>query len=194
MRLPSFGAWYMLVPLLAVTALSGCADQELHAAMTRDGPVLHLPRAMRKVLDEYAPGFQPWTLPEYGREAVETWSGSPGTPLFAVIGDFNGDSVKDIALEGRNRQHHFSFVILSRYDTFYVLELFPREARSLVPSDWKKPDFLMLQPPGVVESPPGLEPGPLQLETDAIHSIYDSQASVIYYWGQRGFLEYATGD
>jgi hypothetical protein len=152
--------------------------------------------AMRRVLDSYAPGFRPWRLEDYGREGMEAWAGDPANALFAVVGDFNGDGVPDVALDGHDRTHNYRFVILSSDSaTFTVRELTRKWRRS--PREWngqKKPDFFLPARPGLVRAPESLEPEPLRLETDAIHVVYDSQASVVLYWREGCFREYFTGD
>lgn len=165
-------------------------------AMTREGPVLRLPPAMRRALDSYAPGFRAWRLEDYGREAVEAWTADPTNALFGVVGDFNGDGVRDVALDGHDGTYSYRFVILSSDSaTFTIRELRRKWRRS--PREWngqKKPDFFLPARPGVVRGPESLEPEPLRLETDALHLVYDSQASVVLYWREGCFREYFTGD
>lgn len=193
--------------VLAVALASSCATDsrpgdewpeshpsENELSMTETGPVLRLPPAMQSVLDAYSPGFTPWALSDYSEEVVSFQRENPQESLFGVAGDFNGDGVQDVGLEGYDQQHELSFVILSEGGGFRIVELDPRRPLYYRPKRLKRPILLLREPPGIVQGPGSIEPEPLQLATDAIHWVYDGQASVIYYWRDGRFQAYTTGD
>jgi hypothetical protein len=63
-------------------------------------PVLDLPPAMQQALAQQAPLFVPWRWEEYAARIRDAYQPSAHEGVFAVIADFNGDSVPDVALDG----------------------------------------------------------------------------------------------
>jgi len=81
--------------------------------------VLRLPRAMARVLYDSLPGFAPNPLSQYGPKTV-AWmlERDPGAALPSlVVGDFNGDSTLDVAMEGTTAKESSFFLLLSKSDT-----------------------------------------------------------------------------
>jgi hypothetical protein len=124
--------------------------------------------------------------------------------LFAAIGDFNGDKILDIVLDGDNGREGARLVILSDGSRFRVekvapLEVVPPQIRQFRtrPRAAKEADLgvgegLSLVRPGTYRS--SYEPQPLVLTTDAFELHYFEKASSIYYYRNGGWHEFTTSD
>lgn len=165
-----------------------------HVAYADTGPVIRLPPNMRRVLDDYAPEFSPWRRDAYARDVLAHFAADSAAPLFGAVGDFNGDGVPDVALQGYTRQHELFFVLLSAEDTVRVIELRRRDLY-FAPRGLERDRYLRT----VTEGEPldvsrELSERPPALRHDAIMEIVEGRAAVLYYWTGERFDTYVVGD
>jgi hypothetical protein len=151
-------------------------------------PVLVLPDAMAQALKTFDPDFKPRRFADY-----PSWIRQDKAKLsavqapFAVVGDFNGDKVLDVVIDGDDRVSGRRLVILSSGAAFQVTEV-DKERRT--PGEVRV--GLTLVRPGVVRSPH--ESKPLRLQTDAFEvDYYETSAKVVYLTGGT-WHEYWTSD
>jgi hypothetical protein len=151
---------------------------------------------MRDALRAYAPGYTPWRLQDYDTEAAAHAHGPSPIPLFGATGDFNGDGVSDLVLQGHDASNELSFVILSGQRAFTVIELlrqpWPPEARSM-----KRRLYVQHIGPGKIDVPAGLAAAvgpPPTLATDAFEEVVEGEAGTLYYWKDGKFEQYPLGD
>lgn len=95
----------VLIPfsLALVGGLAACAKKsdDPRIELTDVGYALHLPPAMQQALDSVAPGFHPIRASSFRSDAAQTVGIGTGIPtLFATVGDFRHDGLKDVAVEG----------------------------------------------------------------------------------------------
>ena len=95
----------MAVPALAlVLALAACSSKPADPAVqfATVGFILQLPPAMQQALDAAEPGFRMVTPDKFRSDVAQQAALGSGTlsPLFATLGDFDGDGTKDAIVEG----------------------------------------------------------------------------------------------
>ncbi len=167
--------------------------------------VLRLPETMKAALRVYDPEFRPYRQEDYLPSIRKSYSFSLRRTLFSVIGDFNGDSVLDVALEGHSRARDLLLVILSEGRHFRVLEI--RRSPYLDPEkDWYQMGqdksgrdivetgrwvYLERRAPGKIK---GMEPRPLVLQNEAFEEVAFEKASTLFYYHRGRFQVYVTSD
>ena len=163
---------------------------------------LVMPKAMWAALERHAPGFTPFRFEQYAPHLFRRGPGwhyevTERQAPFAVVGDFNGDKIKDVVVNGCTRRSCGPVAVLSQGKRFVASDVAPGAEQAPEyprPGDYPLEDVLRLVPPSVVHSP-HLEPKPLVLKTDAVEEIYFEKAAAIYYFtGDRYFATYATSD
>lgn len=172
------------------------AGQGPYLAMSDTGPVLRLPPGMHDALAAYAPRFRPWRLDEYYADVAARAGPPERLPLFGVAGDFNGDGVVDVALQGHDAASEYFVAIVSEGASFRVVELLKRPYVP-DPGGPGRAAYLRPVPPGRVDVPPAVEalegPAPV-LTTDAFEEVFEGQVGVLYYWKDGRFVEYVLGE
>ena len=204
--------------LVAIVAFASCCWPVVgvaqHIQRTGGDPTLVLPPAMKAALVSFDPTFRPWTLRDY---LPEVWRRpcrpTPGCELylyrltprqapFAVIGDFNGDHVLDVVVDGESGGAARRIVVLSHGRRFVASE--PQRAGTtpeplppgvVGPEAPEAPLAAVAAPPqrpfeswiqlvrrGKHES--GYEERPLILKTDAILTII---------WDKSAYIDYLQG-
>src|SRR5436190_15851311 len=97
----------MRKPIVAVLllALAACGEKrpdDPSVALGAAGFALHLPLAMQQALDAQAPGLRLVSTASFrsdvGQASAEAGGGLQ--PLFALVGDFDGDGTQDAVVEG----------------------------------------------------------------------------------------------
>ena len=150
---------------------------------------------MARLLDDSLPGFTPEQRAGFDT-AVVRWVGRPLDPMPAdsatseeqrlasaltvVVGDFNGDGQRDVALQGTSGGSMAIVMLLAAPDsvarpTLIYVERPARRGESEITED-----YLVIVHPGDIR---GYEDGvpPLHLRTDAIERVFFEKGSQIYY-------------
>ena len=168
---------------------------------------LSMPDAMWAALENHAPGFAPFRVDDYSQFLLPFLKPSPRKTVkwryemterqvpFAVIGDFNGDNVPDVVVNGCSPTRCGPIAVLSRGKGYVAIDLRPgskRNERDQPPMDGLNEDVLALVKAGVVRS--AWEPEPLRLKMDAVEEFYWGTSSTIYYYAGGTFKGYVTGD
>jgi|SRR5688500_9732929 len=191
--------------LLLMTALTNAG------AGARTGPHIEprggsyelvMPNPMWAALEKHVPNFTIYRFDEFepslfrpglGRHSEVTDRQSP----FAVVGDFNGDRIRDVIVNGCTPTSCGLIAVLSHRKRFVAADVGPPlpQARGYPrPNDVPMETVLRLVRPGVIHSP-HLEGKPLVLKTDAVEDIFVGKGSGVYYYSGSGSFEYyATGD
>jgi len=87
---------------------------------------LFLSDEIKQALHDYDSTFQIWKSSDF----VKSCDGNPNyykcserQLQYAVIGDFNGDSIKDVVVFGRNRKQSLVLGVISQNDTYQVIKI-----------------------------------------------------------------------
>jgi hypothetical protein len=192
--------WLLLgVTLVAVTP---AAAQRIERV--RGEPTLVLPPAMKTALNRILPNFRVRQLREYpeylwksscnGCEPYWYRFNTRSAP-FAVIGDFNGDQVLDVVVDGDTPQGAGRRAAILSSGGAYKASIIASLGDTPPPDGrerWTPGEGLRLIKKGVHES--GYESRPLRLTTDAFEvSIFEKAAYIVYLRNGR-WNEYITGD
>lgn len=93
-----------VVSLLAASVLAACASKPPDPAVQFSvvGFSLQLPDGMQQALNAAMPGFRMVTPDKFRSDVSQQSALGTGRidPLFATLGDFNGDGSKDVIVEG----------------------------------------------------------------------------------------------
>jgi hypothetical protein len=201
-----------------VVVMSAANPSSAQQITTRSSePLLVLPETMAVVLQRFDPEFHPRRLKDY---PPFLWR-RPCSPVpdctrflyrpdarqapFAVIGDFNGDRILDVVIDGDNRTTGRRIVLLSSRAGVQVTEIdqlsrIPPsvEASRDNPAAFRSDDEdgvsqgLSRVRPGTYKS--SFETSPLVLTTDAfMETFYGKAAAIRYYRGGR-WLRYVIAD
>ena len=137
--------------------------------------ILRLPSEMARVLYDSLPGFTPLPQSGYPVDVMSTHD----SPLSIVVGDFNGDSTRDVAMIGDSENTPAFIFLLAKSDrvpeprVVYVLRPAPN-----VPTDLRSYYIQSVAPQRIAY--PGSPEAILDLKTDAIHAVSEN-VSTIYY-------------
>jgi len=137
--------------------------------------VLYLPSEMARVLHDSLPGFTPLQQSAYPADLVAHHS----SPLSVVIGDFNGDSRRDIAVIGDSENTPAFFILLGKSDSIAeariisILRPVPNRPTNL------RSYYIEYVGPERIAYPDNPK-HVLNLRTDAIHAVSED-VSTIYY-------------
>jgi hypothetical protein len=152
-----------------------------HAAIRRDGQ-LSLSASMRDVLRGYDPAFRPYTVNEW--PGPGNYEYSETQIPWALIGDFDGDLISDVALYGRSRGDEVVLAVLSGHGNARVAEVARRPSKK-----GGAHPFLELIPRGTVYSPCWARKG--TPDTDAIGIASPGVARFDYALVNGEFIVYA---
>jgi len=192
--------------VLLTIVVGGCAKQEGQqsqadsatasttvalTATTTKKTQLELPHAMRTALDQFAPSFEPFSPAEYSRDVVpDSTSWLTNTP-YQAKGDFNGDGLPDLALNGHDSTRELLIVLLSQPDSTY--RVYPLKDIGRQPT-YNHDVILPLSaaPPGYELSAP--PPHPERLPHGGIVVNYPPPTSAVFYWNGSSFVQFFGGD
>lgn len=158
-------------PLLVIDS----SAREPNVAIQGTGYVLFLPSEMARALYDSLPGFTPLLQSTYSADVLSKHK----SPLSVVVGDFNGDSIRDVAMIGDSENTPAFIVILGKSDS--IAE--PRVISILrpvpnTPTDLRSYYIQYVAPQRIAY--PGSPETVLDLRNDAIHAVSES-VSTIYY-------------
>ena len=152
---------------------------------------LELPQAMRTALDQFAPSFEPFSPAEYSRDVVTDSASWVANTPYQAKGDFNGDGLPDLALNGHDDTRELLIVLLSQPDSSY--KVYPLKDIGRQPTynhDVTLP--LSAAPPGyALNAPP---PHPERLPHGGIVVNYPPPTSAVFYWNGSSFVQFFGGD
>jgi len=170
---------------------------------------VELSSAMAIALQDYDPEFQIWDAHSFSpilRGIYEYKSFQPWKQYLAfqtpsaVIGDFNGDAIPDIALLGHNKTTGKRIVVLSS-NTGYLVQEF---TRSYPLSDPLRPDskighqnieeYLEFVPQSKIKANTAYKRPELDLKTDAFKFGVFERSSSIYIYKDAKFHNYTLSD
>ncbi|HEY6952398.1 MAG TPA: hypothetical protein VI758_08310, partial [Bacteroidota bacterium] len=144
-----------------------------------DNAVLYLPEAMQAAIERFDPDFRTWKMSNYTPELRSWYDYSEFNLPFAVVGDFNGDSIKDVVLHGHTRKAEVFLCVLSADSGFRTLPVEMYEQSGLSDSTIFE-TFLTLEEPRDIKT--GYEEYTLHLTTDAFSICYFEKAGSLYYY------------
>lgn len=172
--------------------------------------VIHIPAAMARVLAGSLPGFTPvqrsafdkrlvrWVADRRNREPPSILADSDAvfaSALSVVVGDFNGDGRRDVAMDGVAGDSTARVFLLAAADSKASPQLIylypPQKFQDYGPSI----NYMTLVRPGKIG---GFDPvegsEPLDLRTDAVEVIVFEKASEVYFL-ERGIVKrFTTSD
>jgi len=191
---------FILAFVIGLSAEGASSAQQIE--MRKGEPVLVLPPEIARALERFDSGFRPRRLRDYPPYmwrrpcrpmpscALYLYKLNTRQAPFAVVGDFNGDRVLDVVIDGDNRTTGRRIVLLSGRDGFRVSELNPLSR--IGGDEGGVQEGLSRVQPGKYES--GYETAPLILRTDAFQAVYYEKASSIQYYRNRRWHSYTTSD
>jgi hypothetical protein len=153
---------------------------------------LFLPLPMAKLLEDSAPGFELWPWQHYDRDVRTVYVISHRTAPSAIIGDFNGDGVQDVVMEGHDRKRALRLCLLSHEVGFrlLILENHPWNPSALDPGT--EISYLAFRAPGRIATNDNGEE--VVLRTDAFERVIVDKGAILYYWNGTTFVEFQTAD
>jgi hypothetical protein len=154
-----------------------------------DRASLSLPPSMQSALDKFDSTFKACSLGDYSSVLKDWYPYSDDNLPFVVLGDFNGDSVKDAAIQGQTKSQGMIICILSTRTGFQVL---PVDSGASCGDNGGLEIYLTHVGPGLIKT--SFEENSLQLTTDAFNICYFEKASTLYYYKDGKFLQYTTSD
>ena len=139
--------------------------------------VLVLPSATASLLFDSLPGFVPTQLATYPAVATQ-----PITYLHAdvelpsvIIGDFNGDSKRDVALSGQSVRRAVTVMLLSKSDSVSTPRILFLNREKLTADAMP---YLGLLHPHQLNDPYEATP---DLHSDAVQRVVQYKSSIVYY-------------
>lgn len=160
---------------------------------------LQLSDKIQEILTNYNPRFKAWTFGDYAQSCVgaQFYQCTEKQTPFAVIGDFNGDTIPDLTLMGHTAANDVTLSLLSDKTEFRVIEISKTDlsdpTRELVGGYGKGLwVYLSHRNPGKIKS--HYESKELILRNDAFEVIYCGKAATIHYFKKDRFVTYASAD
>jgi hypothetical protein len=197
-----------VLPVVLILACSGERRARQDTAMGAEPRIagrdsmadVVIPTALTQALAAAAPDFRPFRRRDFTPAVLEFTADQPGM-LFAVVGDFDGDGRKDVALWGERTGGQYLIAVLNTSGAPQVVTVdsFPVQRRDT--AAWND-DFIRFTAPGKIEIPSYLDSAettngqsrPFVLAHDGIELIYLGKAGVLYYYEGGRFRSIATGD
>ena len=111
------------VALCLLLASPVAADRDPRIAIEGDRYFLELPVAMEQALGSFDAEFEPRRAIDYSLNVRRTYEITEREAPFAAVGDFNGDEIPDVVVDGDNRETGRRLLILSSGESFAVQEI-----------------------------------------------------------------------
>lgn len=187
--------------LLLLAALLAGEPAKITLRGSTHALVLSVP--MLHALDQWDPTFRPWEERDYQPLIIRFYKFSAFEAPFAIFGDYNGDALIDVAIDGRTKTRTVSIVLLSNSDGTYrviVVEsrrgvIDPKEVWYGLGGDsrgyglWV---FLSRRIPARSEL--GIVDKVVKPRYESFEREYWEKASSAWYWDGHRFQEVITGD
>ena len=157
-------------PIGGPRILVDSSAQDASLEKTSNEYVVHIPSKMARLLYDSLPGFTPYQQSAYSPRLVHD------SALSVVIGDFDGDSRRDVAMVGTSATKPALFMLLARSDSTAE----PRIVFILPPTPPDPgPYMLGYVARGRIKSPDNPK-FVLELRTDAIHLLSEVVSEICY--------------
>ena len=194
--------WKLLCILaLSCTAFAG-TPPEPYIAEVGEGAFLDLPQQLREELATRYPQFHMFSNSDY---IPSLQRGLPrlrieGVQLLpAVVGDFDGNGLSDVAVIGHVAEQVKLILVLTKPEGY---ESHDYDRGPFNPHGWLvvnpgereygRFDYLTKVLPGKITS--HFEEEPLELQADAFEIVWAEKASVLFYWKDGELKRYTTSD
>ncbi len=151
-----------------------------------------LPAPMAQLLADSVPGFEPWPLAHYDRDLRAWYVVSHRSAPSAVIGDFNGDGVQDLVMEGHDGHRGLRLCLLSVGDAFRLIVLDSLPYDPTAPDARNSITYLAFRGPGRIGT--NYTDSTMVLRADGFEVGYFEKAAVLYYWNGKEFAPLQTAD
>ena len=150
--------------------------------------VLQVTPAIASAISAYAPAFEPWRERDYDRRLLREYRFSRRAAPFAIIGDFNGDGIEDVAIDGHAGDTSAVIAVVSGAKGWRTIVI------QRLPAEQERATYLLpIRAPKHFE--PMIEEHALDLRHDAFElNVYEKNASQMYYWREGKFVGYVTAD
>jgi hypothetical protein len=154
--------------------------------------ILRLPTDMAQALYDSLPEFVPYQVSAWSPEAVHytDWRSNGGAIPSLVVGDFNGDSKQDVAMQGSAKNASGFFILLAKSDSVRQSALL--FAIRLDPQDVDPDIYMGLIRPQEFQGDSEREP--FELRTDAVMHGYSDKAASIYFVRGGAIASYNVSD
>jgi hypothetical protein len=90
---------------------------------------VNLPKSMQKALHDCDPSFRLWSRADFGEVDLEPGQNPDGWGATAIVGDFDGDLLRDVALLGRSGADQVVIAVLSNHGNMRAVEVAWRRLR-----------------------------------------------------------------
>lgn len=155
-----------------------------------DNSILLLPDITKQALYAYEPDFKFYKMKDYEEIISSTYQINENQLPWAIIGDFNGDEINDLLIDGHNNKLELLIVMLSESESFYVHEI--NNSQYYDPKlelKWSSYSYI---PKGTILRS-DYEDNTIELKSDAFK--WDSEKGTsVYYFKDGEFLIYVTSD
>jgi hypothetical protein len=151
---------------------------------------LVLPASMTRLLAQAHPGFRPWQISDFDPDIQQSYKFTGHQAPWAVIGDFNGDGVTDVVIDGHDDAVAYRICLVSvAGDTAYAALTLETDT---YPPRGPRSRELLHQGPGVVGT--NYDDSTLTITTEAFHDYFFEKAAIMYYWQQDHFAKFDSAD
>ena len=150
---------------------------------------LSLPPATKAAIERAVPGFKAWRFADYDSDVRQFYLFAMREAPWAVIGDFNGDGVDDVVIDGHTATNELRIVVLSHSGESRVLTL---EAGGRTPNTGSRYEVLQFVAPGKVGT--NFSDDSKLIFTDAFNVYFWEKAGTMYYWEGDHFSPFGTSD
>lgn len=156
----------------------------------KNNSTLQLPDNMKQILYTYEPDFISYEMKNYEEIISSTYQTNEKQLPWAIIGDFNGDEINDVVIDGHNNKLELLIAILSKSDSFFVHEI--NRAQYFSPDLELKWSSLSYVPRGTILRS-NYEENTFELTSDAFE-LSSEKGTTVYYFKDGKFLIYVTSD